>query len=71
MPREKKIKIRLFLNFFFRFFLFSIFFFEKLLSKILEILDFFAVFLFAMVSIGKVSFSAKCLFGRIGGLKIF
>ena len=24
-----------------------------------------------MVSIGKVSFSAKCLFGRIGGLKKF
>jgi len=24
-----------------------------------------------MVSIGKVSFSAKCLFARIGGLKIF
>ena len=32
----------------------------------------FGVFVFlCFVSIGKVSFSAKCLFGRIGGLKHF
>ena len=31
----------------------------------------FEIFFYTMVSIGKVSFSAKCLFGRIGGLNFF
>ena len=37
----------------------------------MEILGIFTFFLFTTVSIGKVHFSAKCPFGRIGGLKIF
>ena len=45
--------------------------FQKTTSHFfLKKLGFFAFF-FTIVSIGKVHFSAKCLFGRIGGLKKF
>ena len=40
---------------------------NRRLSKFLENFANFCVFFLTMVSIGKVHFSAKCLFGRIGG----
>ena len=45
---------------------------EKNIFLLLEILGlFFSFFFITMVSIGKVHFSAKCPFGRIGGLNFF
>ena len=63
--REKKYYFFLF------WFLFSTFFFlENNLAKFWKFWD-FLLFFFTMVSIGKVHFSAKCPFGRIGELKNF
>ena len=50
---------------------FSTFFLKNNLAKFWKFWEFFAFFLFTMVSIGKVYFSAKCPYGRIGGLKNF
>ena len=49
---------------------FRFFFSKNNLAKFWKFWDFLRGG-FTVVSIGKVSFSAKCLFGRIGGLKNF
>ena len=49
------------------YFFFDYFFWKNNLAKFWKFWEFLSFF--TMVSIGKVSISAKCLFGRIGGLK--
>ena len=63
-PREKNTYIFLYIFFF-------DFFFWKITQQNFGNFGNFELFFYTTVSIGKVSFSAKCLFGRIGGLKNF
>ena len=67
MPRRRRRRERKKYIFFPIFF--SIFFLKNNLTKFWKFWDFCGGG--TMVSIGKASFSAKCLFGRIGGLKKF